>query len=288
MIRKFYIENSLGNRYSLQDTNVLGRNPSGLGAEVTFESVILGESKKVTETHYELIDKHLSIVFRGTIPEVYQAYQDFVRFLSRKPLRLIYVTPNTFEEYWCDVILTRLDKTEVNEANVLECDLELSPVDFWRNSRTNILDVGDDDEGSGKKYPLKRPYSYGSKSLSEVSISNNGFYDAPFTIEIDGTTTNPIITLYDANDVRYGQARLIGTFDKIVINSDELNESIQLVQNGVELTDPYNYQDLTYLDDETALTFMKLKVGQSKMAFTLGLNFSGTIRITWNERYITI
>lgn len=288
MIRKFYIENSLGNRYSLQDTNVLGRNPSGLGAEVTFESVILGESKKVTETHYELIDKHLSIVFKGTIPEVYQAYQDFVRFLSRKPLRLIYVTPNTFEEYWCDVVLTRLDKTEVNEANVLECDLELSPVDFWRNSRTNILDVGDDDEGSGKKYPLKRPYSYGSKSLSEVSISNNGFYDAPFTIEIDGTTTNPIITLYDANDVRYGQARLIGTFDKIVINSDELNESIQLVQNGVELTDPYNYQDLTYLDDETALTFMKLKVGQSKMAFTLGLNFSGTIRITWNERYITI
>lgn len=288
MIRKFYIENALGNRYSLQDTNVLGRNPSGLGAEVTFESVILGESKKVTETHYELIDKHLSIVFRGTIPEVYQAYQDFVRFLSRKPLRLIYVTPNTFEEYWCDVVLTRLDKTEVNEANVLECDLELSPVDFWRNSRTNILDVGDDDEGSGKKYPLKRPYSYGSKSLSEVSISNNGFYNAPFIIEIDGTTTNPIITLYDSNNVRYGQARLVGTFDKIVINSDELNESIQLVQNGVELTDPYNYQDLTYLDDETALTFMKLKVGQSKMAFTLGLNFSGTIRITWNERYITI
>lgn len=288
MIRKFYIENSLGNRYSLQESNVLGRNPSGLGAEQSFESVILGESKKVTEYHYELIDKQMSIVFKGTIPEVYQMYQDFVRFLSRKPLRLIYVTPNTFEEYFCDVVLTRLDKTEVNEANVLECDLTLSPVDFWRNSRTNILDVGNDDEGSGKKYPLKRPYSYGSRSLSEVTISNNGFYDAPFTIEIDGVTTNPIITLYDSNNIRYGQARFIGTFESIKINSDELNENIKLVSNGVELTDPYNYQDLTYLDDNTALTFMKLKVGQSKMAFTLGLSFGGTIRITWNERFITI
>lgn len=288
MIRKFYLENAQGNRYSLQDTNVLGRNPSGLGAEQTFESIILGESKKLTESHYELIDKQLSIVFKGTVPQVYQMYQDFVRFLSRKPLKLIYVTPNTFDEYWCDVVLSSLSKTEVNEADVLECDLVLSPLDFWRNSKTNILDVGDDDEGSGKKYPLKRPYSYGSKSLSEVSISNNGFYDAPFIIEINGTTTNPIITLYDEDNVRYGQARLVGTFDSITINSDELNESIQLESGGVQLTDPYNYQDLTYLDDNTALTFMKLKVGQSKMAFTLGLNFSGTIRITWNERFITI
>lgn len=288
MIRKFYIENSLGNRYSLQERNVLGRNPAGLGAEQTFESILLGESKKITDSHYELIDKRLSIVFKGNTAEVYQAYQDFVRFLSRKPLKLIYVTPNTFEEFWCDVILSSLDKTEVNEDNVLECDLVLSPLDFWRNSRTNILDVGNDDEGSGKKYPLSRPYSYGSKSLSEVTISNNGFYEAPFTIEIDGSTTNPIITLYDANNERYGQARFIGTFDSVKINSDELNESISLVQGGVELTDPYNYQDLTYLDDNTALTFMKLKVGASKMAFTLGLNFAGTIRITWNERYITI
>lgn len=288
MIRKFFIENSLGNRYSLQERNVLGRNPSGLGAEVSYESIILGESKKITDSHYELIDKQMSIVFKGNIASVYQAYQDFVRFLSRKPLKLIYVTPNTFEEYWCDVVLSRLDKTEVNESNVLECDLVLSPVDFWRNSRTNILDVSDDDEGNGKRYPLSRPYSYGSKSLSEVTISNNGFYDAPFTIEINGSTTNPIITLYDANDVRYGQARFVGTFDSVTINSDELNESISLVQGGVELTDPYNYQDLTYLDDDTALTFMKLKVGQSKMAFTLGLGFNGTIRITWNERYITI
>ena len=96
--------------------------------------------------------------------------------------------------------------------------------------------------------------------------------------------------LYDENGERYGVGKILGTYDRIYINTGELDETIELERDGAVIANPYNYQDLSVGENDanSVVTFIKLKTGQSSLSFTLPMSFSGNITIRWRNTYATV
>lgn len=287
-VREFWLTNSNDNEFSLMPPNFL-YEPEGLGFNVNISTVKLGNTDMILSETYDLGVFAGDLMFIGSLAEVYQQYQDFLSFLSKKPITLHYLPPNTNDSYQCLVRVTSLEKTEVNyEDNCLHCPIEMYRQGMWYNDTPNILDA-DNSISDGKKYPLTRPYSYGAVSLENIQLVNNGMTDTSVKIEIFGSCTDPSWTLYDDENIQYGACKILGTYDYVRVDSDDLNEEIYLERGGSVIANAINYQDLSVgSPQQVYITFLKLRPGTSTLRFDLEDSFSGTVRVTWRNAYVSV
>lgn len=290
--RELKLINGKDNVWKLTDKSfkVFASDLSGFGASKTVNVLRLGLEQIVTSSQFNLDTFGYTIYFYDdSIVDQYQKYNDFIRFLSYKPLYQEYIVPSDKKAYRREIEVISIEKSEVNpETKCLECPVVFQPLTFWMDAESSVIDK-DNQIGEGKQYPLARPYAYGNVSLANIPINFEGLIDAPLEISINGTCTDPIYNLSDEDGNMYGVGRFIGTFDKIYVNSDELNQEIILFRNGVKLDNPWSYRDLTVgKPNETFVTFLKLKAGNSRMSFRLGDFFEGSVRLKWRNRYVSI
>ena len=287
-VREFWLTNADDVRYSLMDHSFLFE-PEGLGFSVNINTVKLGNTDIILSENYNLGVFSGDLMFIGTRAEVYQKYQDFLSFLARKPITLHYLPPNTNDSYQCLVRVVSVEKTEVNyEDNCLHCPVEFYRQGMWFNDTPNILDA-DSSISDGKKYPLDRPYSYGAVSLENIQLKNSGMTDTSLKIEIFGSCTDPSWRLYDDESIQYGACKILGTYDYVRVDSDDLNEEIYLERGGSVIANAINYQDLSVgSPQQVFVTFLKLHPGTSTLRFDLDDGFSGTVRVTWRNAYVSV
>lgn len=292
MYRRFRLLNSRNQILELTDKKykVFANSPQNLGYSKTLSLLRLGDENVLTYSMVNLDTITLEALFYDdSNSDKYQKYNDFVSFISYKPIYLLYQKPNSLNWYRRKIETLSLSKTEVSTDGMMHCNYQMSPLTFWEDNEQNTIEVSSYTVGDGKVYPIEYPITYGGNSLSNISMVSLGALDSPLEITIDGTSTNPQFVLYDAQDNVYGRGRLVGTFDKVYINSKESEESIVLEYNGLVLSNPLGYQDLTVgSPSEIYVTFLKLKTGTSKMAFLLDQGFDGTVTISWRNRYVSV
>lgn len=289
-VREFWLTNAKGVKYSLHSTTQAFLNePSGLGFGVDASIVKLGNSSFILSEDYDLGSAQGELIFFGTRQEVYNQYFKFTQFLYAKPIQMHYRTPDRTESYYCQVRVVSLEKTEVGQDGLLRCPISMLRQSMWYNDTKNIVEARNT-ASDGKKYPLYRPYHYGTVSTSNIEIYNAGIADAPMLVEVDGRVTDPAWSLYDDDNNLYGSAKILGTYDYVSVDSDDLSESISLTRDGSVIANAVNYQDLTVGDPrQVYVTFLKLRPGTSRMTFTFGTGeFGGVIRVTWRNAYVTV
>lgn len=289
--RKFWMINSLGNRYDFtEDLDVFLNTPQGLGFRRTYSKITVGNSELVTSQQFQLTDVQGELLFMGnTNGEKYESYQKFVQFAKYKPLELHYKTPNNLLSYHCDIIFTQLDKSEVGQDGILRCPVTFHRLTEWLTDQDEVYVFNNNPLDEGKFHDLVYDYHYAGTNLSNSVINNNGTDDVGFILEIIGEVENPQFSLTQGGET-YGICKINGTYDYVQIDSVERTESIYLEQNGSVVTNPEQYQDFTIANGQSYLTWLKLKVGQSQFAFTSGNidTFDGTVKIRFKNSFATV
>ena len=292
-MRQFWLSNADDVVYSLNEVKPNGvdvflHDPSGLGYTVEMSTIKLGNSNLIINEDYVLPPLEGEVLFKGTLRNVYQQYQEFIRFLSKRPITLHYLPPNTFNSYGCSIRVTSLEKTEVQTDGLLHCPIIMNRQTLWSSDNPNIIDSSNS-ISNGKSYPLSRPYTYGEVSLENIRMTNDGMTDAPIKVEIFGACTDPSYNLYDDENNLYGSCKILGTYDYVMVDSGDLTEEIILKRNGSVIANAVNQQDLTVgSPNQVYVTFLRLHPGVSKLAFDMDENFTGTVRITWSNFYVSV
>lgn len=290
--RKFWIINSLGNKYELTNKNhkVFLNVPQGFGLSRSFTSLKVGNSELVTSQMFNLTDITGELLFYSeSNGSKYQDYQDFIQFIKYKPLEFHYKTPNILTSYYCDVLLTSLSKGEVGRDGILRVPIVMHRLTEWLDASDYSITISNEQIEDGKYYPLIRPYHYAGTDLSNTPINNNGTDDVGFIIEINGEVQNPQFTLTQFGE-QYGICKINGTYDYVMIDSVERTESIYLERNGSVITNPEQYQDFTIRNGSAYLTWTKLRVGETIFSFTSGNidTFDGAVTIRFKNSWASV
>lgn len=291
IVRKFYFENGLGDKYELTNKTfkTFLYKPKGLGFTKSIATQRLGDSELLVNETYDTPKPNGEILFYDTGKE-YQSYFDFIKFISYEPLKFGYIPTNSIEPYYIDCQVVQLEKTEIDDDGVMHCPIVIYGLSMWKTAKQYEMTLRNTFDTDGKHYPLVRPYHYANSTLANIDFNNNGTLPTGFIIEVDGEVQNMQLTAYDEKFNKVGVAKINGTFDYIRINTNDTEQEIELQIDGSVVANPTAYQDLSIADGKAVMTFFKLPVGKSKLVFTCGNieTFDGTVKFKWNNKFISV
>lgn len=194
-IRNFYFENEIGKRIDCQKVNggLFLYNVTGLGYEEDIQYEQIGN------TFIQNDKKMLQNKITGELEfydMTYDEYCNFINFiLKATSLRLIYV-PKTTEriEYYRDIDVCKIEKTEEDEFNVLTCPITINCKSLWYKENTIIYNMQDQEDTIIWDFAWDSKFtSYDTRSLQYI---NEGHVEAPVLITLEGPVINPEIQLY--------------------------------------------------------------------------------------------
>ena len=275
MYRKFTLINSKDEYWELANPNnrTFAGNPSGLGYSNTKSFIRIGDMDMETYSQFSLSDITFAIVFyQDTNSQIYSAYSNFVKFLMHEPITLKYDLPNG-KSYQRKCAVGGISKTEVDSSNsAMSCNLTLKPQEMWLGEAKTV--------------------EFSNTPLVQQFTCESGI-PTPLLLEFNGKLTNPKYTLYDADDNEIGVGRFIGTFAKMVIDSEDGYENIQLrlfSDSSKDVVNPYGYQDLTVVNYKNELlTFIKASVGLNKIKLETESSADGwQAKVTYIERFASV
>lgn len=291
-VRKFWLENANGVLYQLTDknSNVFFNAPSGLGFVKNLTTARLGNEENILSDKANMPQVVGELIFSGSnTSNIYANYQSFIQFAKIKPLKLHYLTPNTFNGWYIDCVISQLDKGQIeNATGVLRCPIIIHGTSFWKTDIEHDLKV-EYIEFDGKAYDYKYDYTYGGNTYAHIQLTNNGTLDCGFTLEIDDEITNPILSLYqnvDGVDTKYGEIKINGTYDKVRVDTRDSKQEIYLEYQDSVIANPTAYFDLSN-NGTYSTPFPKLKVGVNKLTFAFGGQFTQPVHIKWQDVFLT-
>lgn len=315
MIRQFKIRGlTTGVTLDLNDFNkFLLTNPSGLGIALTNEYIrILNKRINVSrEKDYKPITATIEVSgeTRSDWEWNYAELRDFIVSNIKDGFALYYLatTKNkstgekmTERHIICDVKL--LSKTEKTTYGILV------PVEFeirsnWLEDRQVSVEVDTDDErGLGfykeevfideSNTESEIYYNYGflfneneynykftRGVFGEAELINDGDNETPLLITITSPCTNPLIRIFDANNIAIRVCKInvtVGEGEKLVINSDAENLDAYII---TALNEKYSCVDRIDLSFDG---FIQLPVGEYSLRITddLDNNINGYINFS--------
>lgn len=265
--RKFWIENSKGERWDLTEHDLLTflNNPQGLGLTKTIDTTRYGEKAvKIGETYSFPAPSGDILFYSDSNMDRYELYNLFARFIVNTPLTLHYKIPNN--EYTLDCEVTGLTKTETKDDNIMTCGITFSGLSFWQGSEVNIT-------GTGNTYTLQ----------------NDGDFPIGFEITIEGDLTNPYITLEQDGEL-YGEAKFDDStaFNSVYIDSKDGEQNVELQQGGAILPNPLSYQDLSISNGSIYVTFVKLARGESTLKIGMDSGSISNVTVAYTPQYRSV
>ena len=296
MVRTFWMTNNAGAKYSLLSQRAFFYSPEGLGFTKAYEAISFGTSEIVTQEQLNLSDVSGEILFKGeNNADTYNEYANFTNFIRETPVTLHYMPPNLSESFGAQVVITNLEKTEINaDDGLLHCPISMHMTTHWV-ADTTVEIVIDASEPHGKAYELAYPYGYGGIDIENITLINRGTEDIGLEIELsDDDIVGLQYTLKDVNGVIYGKGQWDGSFTYFYLNSTFEDESVILRDDREsEVVNPLNYQgNVLSTTDYTKLNvtynFIRLKTGESTLSFTFSETFNGIAKVRFSPRYASI
>lgn len=195
MVRKFYLENENGQRYSLMDieNGCLLTSPSGLGFAKDIDYEQIGDDFVENTNHISQASIQAEVNFLN-----YTNYKNFADFILRATaLKLIYIIPSdtvaTGEEYFKDVNVSELTKTEIQPNGVMTEAITIDSLSLW-NKKTDIV-YNISEQQNETRWDIRFPSTFVSYSSRKIVYNNEGHKAAAFLLEIPGFVINPVLTI---------------------------------------------------------------------------------------------
>lgn len=260
-MRKFTLKNGLGEVLNLSSKSVFMNAPANLGFKKNVTSFRYGYSSVELSEEFALPQPTGEVVLTGTNEERYEKYNDLVKFLMKKPLTLTYILPTgaTFE-LDCDV--TELNKTESSNG-VMVCSIVFAGLSMWKGQQIH------------------------HQFTSTASVSNTGDVPCGADIVATGSMVNPTIKFMKNGSV-YGEARFIGSFTRLHLNTNDGEESLELKEGSSILPNPLGYQDLSISNGSIYVTFVKLAKGDTTVKFESDGGFGGIVTLDIIPRHASV
>lgn len=215
-MRQFYLVNSDGQRYQLQNdtTTAFLWQPSGLGFGVD------RDYREVDGFYYEMnkgieqTAKTGVLVFHGANP--YGQYKTFMDYITRSTgLRLAYAPSGTW--YYVDIDIESVEKSEIEEDGTLQCSIVMKPKTPFYLPYELHIDLSGDLGTSIKQYDYKYDYTYSNTAVAgEITFEIPAQLDSGMEIIIPGVISAPVMSFYVDDE-------LIGRIDlsSISVQADE-------------------------------------------------------------------
>ena len=270
MIRKFYLKNSKGQTQTLTDkaTRIFLNAPTGLGYANTLNTLTRPDYLSLTSTDLNFGTVSGEVIFyQSENSDRYEAYNDFVSFLSFTPLELYYSIPTSpAQVFHCDVEVLNLDKGESGTDNFMRCALSLQMLSRWKGEEVTLT-------GSSLTY----------------TITNDGHIPVGFEITIEGSLTNPYFTLEQDGEM-YGEAKFTDStaFSSVYVNSNDGDQNVVLEQGGAIIANPLSYQDLSISNGAIYVTFVKLARGESTLTIGMDSGSVSSVNISFEPIYRSV
>lgn len=205
---------------------------------------------------------------------------NWIQKYSNAQYRMCLEYNDTTQVKYCEGKVTGLTKGEKDEYGeiVQKLSFTMATPYFIKQERTINIQVS----SVGKKYPFKYPYSYGSSKIENNEINNVYILDIPLIITIDGTISNPTISLVDESNEVYNKVKFsdftLNQDEQLVINSAQ--RKIYKIVNGVET-------DMSAETDPSSDTFLRAKSGLSKIIINIAEAEEG-FKLTGGWRQYTL
>lgn len=194
-IRNFYFENEKGEKIDCQkvDGGLFLYNVTGLGYEEDIEYETVGNN--FIENKRTIVQNVINgdLEFYEMSYDEYETFMNFI--LTAEKLKIIYIPKKTIrKEYYRDVDLAKIEKSEEDDFNVLTCPITLNCKSLWYEQKETVIDM------SKQNREIRWDFRWDSKFTDynnrTVLFENKGHTEAPFLLEIEGYVFNPCITIY--------------------------------------------------------------------------------------------
>ena len=252
-IRKLWFQNAAGFRWSLNgERGVYASNLSGLGMTLAPSYADLSRGFFVPVS--DEAEPQASIPFTLWFTRnPYDIYQDLVNWITAAGTLTIVYNPTGKQEYWRDVTINFLQKSELNEVGWLEIPCSfLCNTPWYLPTPTSLsLESGGTDESKRYDYYYTEDLRYGNDSSATLSGTIAGAGHVPGSLDLTyyGAITNPKIRLVgNITGKTYGICSVSVTLapsDTLKVSTRYENSYVKRISaNGVE-TDLLDALDLS-------------------------------------------
>lgn len=261
-MRQFKLINATGAEFDMMRRDAWLYDPDGFGTGLDISLSQVGDSYIVTDVRPKMPAPSGTMIFKD-----YPQYYEFLSFIRSYPLLLAY---KPLDRWLYLPVYVSTNLSEIGEdAKVLKCPLDFSPIGEWYESVTEYkANVNEDggkwykDQGGGV-YGYTYPYTYTQGQNGTIAIT--GITVPSYCrLHILGPAVNPAWSLYQ-NDalVASGKCNVtVASGNKLVIDSDPPNMELALYS----LTNTFlanEYQD----SDFSTERFLRFPVGDSRLYF---------------------
>lgn len=277
-MRKFKLQNALGESFDLMRRDAYFQSPEGLGVEYSNRYARVGTN--FIPTQNEIAQGSISgeMWFKG-----YAQYTEFRKHIAKQPLKLLYTINDT--TYTIDCRIGSLEKAEIsNRTGLLQCAIDFDCTSLWYIRRKPEWTAAVDVVG-GKVYSYQYDYTYREALANQIRETNYSDMESPAIITIYGPVVDPEWRIL-VNGKAVSSGALTATISsghKLVINSvDDQLEIAEYDADGTYLRDLYQTVDF----DKT--NFMYLPSGNCVMTFQSGDGSNVSASLELLELYETV
>ena len=262
-VREFKLINEKGQTYSLMDIKnyALLTEPDGLGYSYSTSYT------KVGEVFINNIKEQEQVQITGICNFLYyENYTNLVNFIeSSESLRLSYKIPlkdGSQIEYFKNIEIQSLGKTEKDENGILSCPISFDMTSLWYEQKEYTYDMSAED--NEVRWDFRWGSRFANYNSRKLEFNNTGHTLAPIYLEIDGAVTNPEIIVTDSNGTTLFNLLInitIAQYEKFIYSS--VDGDIKILKQNVDGT----YENLfkqDYIDIENNNIF-KLPLGTSNI-----------------------
>ncbi len=194
-MRQFYLEDTIGNRFSLMDECFFNL-PEGLGLGYDISYSRVGDNFVPTQSFLQQKQITGTIIF---LKDYYKNYQEFVNFVAKNnnELKLIYILET---EYVIDVDVTNISKGDSKGFKHLECSVTFTTKSTYY--RKIPLKYVIDNSVVQNRFPSRWNVTINDSVEGQVDIEIKGTNQSAFSMIINGASSRPAIKIISNDTVR--------------------------------------------------------------------------------------
>lgn len=253
-VRRFLLENEKGQKFrmdSLEDGCFL-TSPTNLGYSYNIDFIQI--ENNFIENNRKIQQKNPSGVLYFKSYDKVKEFTDFVE--GSEKLKWLYIIPfeNEEKEYYRDVTILKLDKTE-KQGKWLACPVEFGSTSLWYEAKEVVYTI--DSITNEIRWDFKWDSAFSSYDNRNIIFENKGHTEAPFKLELHGEIINPVIKiLEDEKEVKVLELTglTISNGETFIYNTKDTE--LEISKNGTNLFDFLN---------PNFVNFYKLRKGASKI-----------------------
>ena len=257
MVRQFGLINEKGEEFSLMDIKnyCLLTSPQGLGMSYSSSYEQVGSS----------FAENLRTLEQGKITGTanfsnYDNYRKLIDFIEQsEKLRFHYIVPyKNSAEYYRDVVISEISKTEIQPNGFLSETITFDCISLWYavNTAKYIIQPQDDEI----RWDFRWDSRFISYSARDLDIINDGHIPAAIELSIDGEVVNPEIKLIvegtEVQDIPFTCS--IAEYEKFMYSSKDTDSYVKKMKTDGTFEDLYSLSVMDF-DNNNVLKLPKGK-----------------------------